>query len=108
MNYEVKITETALEQMKETVDYISNVLREPKIAEKWIDGILGAIKGLEYMPEIYSLTEEQIWAEKGIRKLQYKNHYVYFWIDKTAAKVWVVTVIYAKRCQINQLKDLMG
>lgn len=35
MQYEVKLTPQAVEQVQETVSYISHILLEPEIARRW-------------------------------------------------------------------------
>ena len=47
MTYQVKLTDHAMGQIKETVGYISRVLLEPEVARRWSDrlkkgdGLLG-------------------------------------------------------------------
>ena len=50
--------------------------------------------------------EEEPWRSEGIRKIVVKNFLVYYWIDDKCNKVQVTAVIYSKRDQIEQLKNM--
>lgn len=59
MQYEVKLTTQAMEQIQETVSYISHVLLEPEIARRWADLLQQEISSLNSMPARFPLTEEE-------------------------------------------------
>ena len=76
MRYEVKLTVQAIEQIEETMQYISKILLEPEIARKWADILQYEIGKLGFMPSRYPLTEEEPYRTKGIRKMLVKNFLV--------------------------------
>ena len=47
MEYHVEITETALDDAEECVQFIRKVNKEPEAAEKWFRGLVSAIYSLE-------------------------------------------------------------
>ena len=51
MEYHVEITETALDDAEEYVQFIRKVNKEPEAAEKWFRGLVSAIYSLEELPE---------------------------------------------------------
>ena len=53
-----------------------------------------------------ALIEEEPCRSEGIRKIVVKNFLVYYWIDDKCNKVQVTAVIYSKRDQIEQLKNM--
>ena len=53
-----------------------------------------------------ALIEEEPWRSEAIRKIVVKNFLVYYWIDDKCNKVQVTAVIYSKRDQIGQLKNM--
>ncbi len=105
MRYEVKLTPQAFEQIEETVQYISKILLEPEIARKWADTLQSEIEKLDSMPSRYSLTEEEPWHTKGIRKMPVKNFLIYYLVDEKRKTVWITAVIYGRRDQISALLD---
>ena len=106
MPYEVKMTTFAMEQVRETVSYISHELLFPKTAVGWADYLQKEIADLDRFPERYPCIEEEPWKTKGIRKLPVKNFIVYYWIDEENSTVWITAVIYSKRDQIERLKEM--
>ena len=69
----VKLTNNALEQLRDAVGYISKVLLEPEIARRCSDRIKKEILSLDYMPLRYSLVDEEPWRAEGIHKMAVEN-----------------------------------
>ena len=105
--YEVKITTQAQEQMVEIIDYISHELFAPDAANNLLDKMEENILALSEFPERYQLIDEEPWRTEGIRKIVVNRFIVYYWIDKDKKKVQVTAVIYEKRNQIEQLKNML-
>lgn len=106
MRYEIKLTKQAIEQIEETVRYISKTLLAPKTARKWVDTLQFEIEKLDSMPARYPLTDEVPWRARGIRKMHVKNFLVYYLIDEQKKVVWVTAVIYGRRNQLAALLDM--
>lgn len=104
--YEIKVTRQALEQMREIAHYISYDLMAPEAADILLDDLKASILKLSVLPKKYPLIEEEPWRSEGVRKIVVKNFLVYYWIDEEYNKVQVTAVIYSKRDQINQLKNM--
>ena len=105
MQYEVKLTAQAAEQIQEVVSYISKNLFEPETAKRWLNIIQENITSLNTMPARYPLTEEEPWRTYGIRKMVVKNFLVYYLINEEQKTVSVTAVIYGRRDQIAALLD---
>ncbi len=106
MRYKVNLTQQAICQIEETVQYISKILLVPETAQKWADTLQCEIEKLDFMPSKYPLTEEEPWHTKGIHKMPVKNFLVYYLIDEKKKTVWVTTIIYGRRNQIVALLDM--
>lgn len=106
MQYSVQMTVTAVGQVSDIISYISKVLLVPDTATKWADYLQKEIAGLNTMPARFSLVDEEPWRSKGIRKMTVKNFLVYYWINEENATVWITTVVYARRDQINALRNM--
>lgn len=106
MRYEVKLTAQAIEQVERTAQYISQILSEPETAQRWTDALQCEIGKLNFMPARYSLTEEEPWHTRGIRKMSFQNFLVYYLIDEEKKVVWVTAVVYGRRDQIAALLDM--
>lgn len=104
--YEIKVTRQALEQMREIAHYISYDLMAQEAADNLLDDLKASILKLSVLPKKYPLIEEEPWRSEGVRKIVVKNFLVYYWIDEEYNKVQVTAVIYSKRDQIKQLKNM--
>lgn len=105
--YRVKITKQAQEQMIEIVDYISKELCSPDAALNLLSKLENAINALSEFPERNKLIDEEPWHSEGIRKIVVNNFLIYYWIDTLALKVQITAVIYMRRDQIKQLKNMI-
>ena len=104
--YKVKITPQASEQMLEIFSYINNTLKEPVVAEGLLDGLQESVLSLGIMPKRVSLVDEEPWKSHGVHKMPVKNFIVYFWINEELKEVHIIAVIYGRRDQLQQLKNL--
>lgn len=106
MEYEVRLTPQAVEQIQQTVTYISHSLQEPVIARRWSDHLEKEIRSLKQHPARYPLTPEEPWHSHGIRKMIVKNFFVYYLIDEVKEQVAVTAVVYGRRDQIAALLEM--
>ena len=92
--------------MREIAHYIAYDLMAPEAADNLLDDLKASILKLSVLPKKYPLIEEEPWRSEGVRKIVVKNFLVYYWIDEEYNKVQVTAVIYSKRDQIKQLKNM--
>ena len=104
--YKVKITPQASAQMLEIFSYISDTLKEPVAAERLLDELQKSIFSLDTMPKRVALTDEEPWHSYGIHKMPVKNFLVYFWVNDELKEVHITAVIYGRRNQLEQLKQM--
>ena len=106
MNYRVKLTNYAIEQLQEIVFYISKVLLSPDTAQSWSDKIMEELYSLDDLPSRYKLVEEEPWHSFGVHKMVIQNFIAYYWIDETNTTVWITGVIYEKQNQVAALRRM--
>lgn len=106
MEYTVKMTSHATQQIWEAVSYISKSLREPEIAKRWTAYLQKEISSLDTMPARNPLTSQEPWHSKGIHKMAVKNFIVYYLIQEDDKIVWVTAVVYGRRDQISALLNM--
>lgn len=105
-HYEVKLTNHAVEQMAEIADYMVNTLHAPAAAKSFQQMMYSEMAKYATMPNRMQLLEDEPWHSRGIRKIQVKNFYAYYWVDETKKAVWFIAVVYARRDQLNELMQL--
>ena len=106
MEYSVKLTSYSIFQIQETVSHISKVLLAPETAIAWSDYLENQIAKLDTMPARFPLVDQEPWRTNGIRRMPVKNFVVYYFIDENSKEVWVTSVVYSKRNQLNALKEM--
>ena len=106
MNYQVKLTPNATEQAREIVQYISETLLVPDVAQKWMSRLKAEIGKLSFMPGRFPLTEEEPWRSRGIHRMVVENFLVYFWMDEPQGIVWVTAILYGRRDRIAALINM--
>ena len=104
IEYKVKITKQAKYYMRDICDYIAIKLNAPEAAKNLLATLKREIKSLNHFPARIKFTDEEPWRSKGIHRMIVKNYYVYFWINEIKKQVYITSVVFAKRNQINHLK----
>ena len=85
--YEVKVSDNAIEDMDAIYDYISETLLEPSTAEKQYDRIVDAIMSLDVMPQRIKVMDTQPERSQGLRPLRVDNYTVFFVIKEDTVNV---------------------
>lgn len=104
--YLVQLTPQAEQQLRAIVHHISHELLEPDTAAALLSALEQAMASLHILPQRTPLVEEEPWHTQGIRKFLCRNFLIYFWPDPNSHRVHVLAVIYGRRDQLNQLRNL--
>ena len=104
MNYRVRIVKPARTDMREIHRYIAMDLQNPVAAIKRIDLIDTNIQSLKTMPTRFPLVQDAYLASKGYRMIVCESHLVFFIIEETTKKVFVMRIIYARRDWVRMLR----
>lgn len=104
--YKVKTTEFALNQIIGIKKYIENELKAPDTANIWLKHIKDSFKSLSTFPARFPIIEEKI-LDVDIHRLVLGKHLAYYWIDEENHRVWIIAVLYARRDQLRELKNLI-
>jgi len=105
-SYEIIMTDDATADLIELRDYIAEVLLAPETALSYIRAIRAEISTLSEMPDRIKTVDDEPWHSRGIRKIIAKNFYVYYRIDESSKRVYILNIIYNKRDQLRQLARL--
>ena len=107
-DFEIRVTQQALSNMREINDYIAHELMNPDAARNLLDKMQKAIKDLSTFPKKHGLAEEEPWHSEGIRKIVVENFLVYYWIDEGNSIIQIVAVMSERRDQVTQLSKIKG
>lgn len=101
--YRVILTHEASAELIELKNYIAHILKAPDTALRYIRGLRQEIEKLETFPESIAPVDDEPWRSRGIRRKIYKNFYIYYRVEKSEKRVYVLNVIYTRRDQLNAL-----
>lgn len=105
-SYEIIMTDDATADLIELRDYIAEVLLAPETALSYIRAIRAEISTLSEMPARIRTVDDEPWHSRGIRRIIAKNFYVYYRIDESSKRLYILNIIYNKRDQLRQLGRL--
>lgn len=103
--YQIQITRTAKQDLKEIVSYVSTQLKERGTAQKLYQAIRENVLKLDHMPERYPLYEDEPWHSCGLRKLLVNHYFAFYLVNHEQNRVQVIRVIYAGRDIATQLQE---
>jgi len=108
MDWHVEITGNAEEDIEEIYQYIAISLEEPDIAWNQTKRIRDKIGKLSYMPERYSVIQDEPWKSREVRRINIDNYAAFYLVDSKSAKVTVIRVLYARRDLSSELASYFG
>lgn len=106
VSYEVIMTPDAVTDLTELRDYIADILLVPEIALRYVRSIRETISKLEYMATSIAPISDEPWHSRGIRKINAQNFIVYYRIEESRKRVYVLNIIYNKRDQLQTLAKM--
>ena len=95
MSWDIDITETAQDDLRDIFGYIANELRAPDDARRIVRNILAGIQTLDEMPERFRPYPREPIASRGVRVMDVGNFCVYY-LSKDGT-VSIVRILYCRR-----------
>ena len=105
MNYEVRITRAAENDLNEAADYIEFVLLNPQTADDLLDTVEETLPTLAQYAQRYALVDDPVLKAWGIRFVQIKNYLAFYTVSEEEQKVYIVRFLYGKRNWISIIKN---
>lgn len=103
VKYKVRLTNYAIKQFENIIDYTLDVLQSQDSALKLADLLEQSIQSLDEMPHRTPFTEEEPWHSRKLHRMLVKNHFIYYWIDECNLMVQVTCICSTRMDQANQL-----
>lgn len=97
ITYQIVITEPAENDLQFIINYISKELQNPFAAKNLLDKVVENINHLKILPGRFSLVNDIILANRGIRKLTVDNYIIFFIVSETNRYVTIIRILYGKR-----------
>jgi len=95
--YRVDLSDSAEQDIRDIIRYISKELSVPKTAEAMLSTIEKSLDTLSTSPEIHPFVQDETLALSGFRKLIIKNYIAFYTVDDNNHIVNVIRVLYSRR-----------
>ncbi len=95
MDYAVRYSQEAIEDLREIYLYIAHELKVPSIAKGQINRIEQAIHGLSTFPNRHELVGWEPWQSMNMRRLRVGNYLVFYRASNDERVVEIVRIFYA-------------
>lgn len=95
MNYNVRITDQAEEDLRSIYSYIAYHLRSGENAASQLNRLEDEIYALDQYPERYRLYEKEPWYTRGVRRFPVDHYCVFYLPNKETMTIDIIRVLYA-------------
>ena len=104
MKYELHITESAINDINEAVDYIEYSLMNPQAADALLDAINEALPTLTANPKRNRIVSDPVLNAWEIRFIMIKNYIAFYVVDDNTGCINVIRFLYMKRDWMSILR----
>lgn len=102
--YKIIVTDPAQRDLRDTVSYISNELKNKQAAFNLLNLVEETVNSLTDMPERYAVVDDEILSREGFRFIPIKNYLLFYIVRKNMQTVVIQRFLYARRDWKNILK----
>lgn len=107
MSYCVKITDTALQDLREIAIWIAEQAQDKEIAKSFVKELRGECKKLNTFSKSGSIPKDRILKSLGYRFIVYKDYLIFYLTDDEQMIVNVMAVFNAKRDYMRVMKKFI-
>ena len=101
--YDVILETTASSDLLGILDYITDVLKEPKTALRIFSAIEEKILSLDELPYRQGIVKDEPYKSLGVRWLLMEHYTAFYVIDEGESKVHVLRILHSRRNWQNLL-----
>ena len=105
MIYSIEISEISLQELDETVEYISETLQNETAAENLYNEFYKKAHSLITNPMRYALVRNKYLASKGIRLMTVNNYNLFYVVREDVNIVRIIRFMHSRRNWVNLLKE---
>jgi len=95
--YDVIVETTAVSDLRDIYQYITETLKEPVVAKRIHESIKEKVYSLDQIPQRHPLVRDEILAGRGLRWMPVENYSILYIIDEANYKVNVIRILYSRR-----------
>lgn len=106
MNYEIRLTPKAKDDLCGIFEYIAYNLQSVQNAAGQLERLEKGIASLDQMPERFRIYEKEPWRSRNLRMMSVDNYLVFYIPDKENGIVTVISVMFGGRDIEGQLRKM--
>ena len=95
--YKIIFEPLAVSDLRETVNYIADTLKDPLAARRVYFSIKQKISGLEHMPYRHKTVNDEKFSRLGLRRLPVENYSAFYIVSEDTRTVHIVRILYNRR-----------
>jgi toxin ParE1/3/4 len=105
LNYSIEISEISLNDLDETVEYISETLQNEIAAENLYKEFYKKSYSLVTNPMHYALVKDEYLAQKGVRLMTVNNYNIFYVVRENINVVRIIRFMHSRRNWLNILQE---
>ena len=103
MDFQVKYSEQAAQDLSDIIEYISGILCNPGAAERFYDEVNKKRQNISKNPFMYPLSRDEKLNIEGYHVVVIMNYLLFYFIDEADMVVYIVRIVYGKQDFISLL-----
>ena len=107
MNFRVRYTDTAKQDLREIAVYIAGQSKEKETAKRFVNELREKTKILETFPESGAVPNDRILKSQGYRFLVHKDYLIFFFFFEQEKTSNILSVFHAKRDYVRVMRKFI-
>lgn len=108
MNYEVILTDTAKEDLREIALYLARQTGDKSVAKRFVAELRDKCRELEAFPNSGALPRDRILKSMGYRFVVHKNYLLFYLVDDEKKTVSVMAIFNGKRDYLRVMSGFIS
>lgn len=105
MRYSIHYTDSAVQDLEETLDYIDHVLLNPTASDRLLETLGRQLEHLSDLPQTHAVVDDPFFRSCEIRFAVVNNYLVFYTIDANRHMVLILRFLYGRRDWLSLLKE---
>ena len=107
MNYRVRLTETAVEDLREIAFWIAEQSGEKQLARDFVSGLRAECQRLAEFPKAGALPKDRVLRSMDYRYITHKGYLIFYAIDEAEKIVHVLAIFNARKDYLRVMRRFL-
>ena len=106
MDFRVRYSEQAAQDLSDVIGYISDVLCNPVAAERFYNEVNEKRRNISKNPFMYPLSRDEKLNADGYRVVIIRNYLLFYVVDEANMVAYIVRIVYGKRDLVEMIVNM--